>query len=193
MQIEESWKKVLCVSPGNYNVRVGTTLNSEGGWEVEIAEIIVHEKYRSLIYDYDATLLRLEEPLQFSEVVQPVTLAEEGDEFSAGTPAVATGWGTMVENGLTALILQEVELPLLDNAACKKYYPLRITARMICAGYAEGGRDACQGDSGGPLVVSGGRQVGIVSWGRGCARSASPGVYARVAALRDWIAQKSGV
>ncbi|GLH12150.1 Lectizyme [Gryllus bimaculatus] len=52
--------------------------------------------------------------------------------------------GVAEEEGAAPLVLQEVELPLLDNAACKKYYPLRITSRMVCAGYAEGGRDACQ-------------------------------------------------
>ena len=34
-----------------------------------------------------------------------------------------------------------------------------------------GGADACQGDSGSPLVIKGTRtQVGIVSWGYGCAK-----------------------
>lgn len=63
---------------------------------------------------------------------------------------------------------------------------------MLCAGYTSGGKDACQGDSGGPLV-SGSTQVGIVSWGRGCAAANYPGVYASVASLRSWIQSATGV
>ena len=46
-----------------------------------------------------------------------------------------------------------------------------------------------QGDSGGPLFVCDPkcRQIGITSWGIGCARDRFPGVYTRVAAYQDWI------
>src|SRR5207237_4098396 len=54
----------------------------------------------------------------------------------------------------------------------------------ICAGYDQGGVDTCQGDSGGPMVNkdSSGNwvEVGIVSWGEGCARAGKPGVYTEV-------------
>ena len=53
---------------------------------------------------------------------------------------------------------------------------------MVCAGVPEGGKDACQGDGGGPLMLkNSGNQVGIVSWGAGCAEKEHPGVYANVA------------
>lgn len=67
---------------------------------------------------------------------------------------------------------------------------------MICAGVT--GKDSCQGDSGGPVVAGSGdnrSQVGIVSWGLGCARRGYPGVYTNVANpdIRDFIRQIAGV
>lgn len=51
---------------------------------------------------------------------------------------------------------------------------------------------ACQGDLGGPLVAFDAEtrkpiQVGIVSWGKGCALPDFPGVYSRVIAAREMI------
>ena len=61
---------------------------------------------------------------------------------------------------------------------------------FLCSGYAEGNRDACQGDSGSPLVrklADRHIQVGIVSGGAGCGGVLSPGVYADVAVVHEWI------
>ena len=67
--------------------------------------------------------------------------------------------------------------------------------RQICAG--AGGVDSCQGDSGGPLNLRAfGKvpvQVGVVSWGLGCARENSPGIYTRVSAYAGWIASVTGI
>lgn len=68
-------------------------------------------------------------------------------------------------------------------------------ATQICAG--TGGTDACQGDSGGPLMLrseaGGSVQVGIVSWGLGCARAQSPGIYTRSSAYAGWISSFTGL
>lgn len=57
---------------------------------------------------------------------------------------------------------------------------------MVCAGYMRGGKDSCQGDSGGPLVYEG-KQLGIVSWGQGCAEPGFLGVYTDVTRYISWI------
>lgn len=68
---------------------------------------------------------------------------------------------------------------------------------MLCAGFAEGGKDACQGDSGGPLLVpneqgNGWKQAGIVSFGMSdqyCGRANMYGVYTRVSAFGEFIGE----
>jgi secreted trypsin-like serine protease len=67
---------------------------------------------------------------------------------------------------------------------------------QICAGLEEGTRDSCQGDSGGPLIASDKTgcpwQVGVVSWGYGCAEKNAYGVYTRVSHHAGWIQKHTG-
>jgi len=64
---------------------------------------------------------------------------------------------------------------------------------MICAGYAEGGKDSCHGDSGGPLQCQDSdgqwKLIGIGSWSYECALPRKPTVYTRVERYVDWIKQ----
>ncbi|CAF4340764.1 unnamed protein product, partial [Adineta steineri] len=62
--------------------------------------------------------------------------------------------------------------------------------RQFCAMVDGGGKDSCQGDSGGPIHQWLGdrwEQVGIVSYGTGCAQPTNPGVYTRLSLYHDWI------
>jgi secreted trypsin-like serine protease len=71
-------------------------------------------------------------------------------------------------------------------AAYRKVNVELVEDESICAGRR--GVDTCQGDSGGPMVGKDahGRwvQVGIVSWGLGCARTGYPGVYTQISTFR---------
>lgn len=97
-------------------------------------------------------------------------------------------------------ILQQAEVPLVSRDTCQEAYnsqerqerweAYEITESMRCAGYAKGGIDACEADSGGPLVCPRGGTwflMGITSWGDGCAREDSYGVYADVLVVKSWV------
>ena len=93
--------------------------------------------------------------------------------------------------------LMQVALPLVGEEACREAYPGEpVDGRTLCAGLEKGGKDSCQGDSGGPLVVRDGGewvQVGVVSWGAGCAKPGRYGVYTNVGAFAEWVDETTGL
>ncbi|MDM8565554.1 serine protease [Candidatus Halobeggiatoa sp. HSG11] len=101
---------------------------------------------------------------------------------------------SQIENALQPKNLQLVSLPIVSNELCKKSYSnIDVTDQMLCAGFAEGGKDSCEGDSGGPLVIWSPEhlrwvQVGIVSHGeKPCGLRDTYGIYTRVSAYTDFI------
>ena len=149
----------------------------------DVVSIVQHEGYVRSSLKNDISLLKISHPLNFDKYVQPVTLPEQGEEFT-GT-ALVSGWGRLHQGGQTPTVLQKVEVPIVPDDDCRISYPGDSVAdSMMCAG--ETGKDSCQGDSGGPMVC-GPYLCGIVSWGHGCARPNYPGVYTQVSYFVDWI------
>ncbi|XP_066999945.1 trypsin-1 [Anabrus simplex] len=148
-------------------------------------------------FDHDIALLRLNDRVPITENIRPVCLPANTQELYVGVKAVATGWGTLHEDGKPSCVLREVEVPVMSNEDCKntKYNEKMISDNMLCAGYPEGTKDSCQGDSGGPLTRERDDKryelIGVVSWGNGCARPGYPGVYTRVTRYLDWIMENS--
>lgn len=162
-----------------------------------IAKKVVHERYAT-DDRYDIALLKLTQKAKHRVI--SITTQAQKDLWAPGTPATVIGWGSevfLVGPGSTTL--KEVEVPIVSDEDCGAVYdPLMMgfdPATMVCAGEQTGGKDSCQGDSGGPLMVPdhNGRlvQMGVVSWGLGCAWPMMYGVYARVgdAELGGWLDQ----
>ncbi|AZZ96434.1 serine protease [Pseudoalteromonas sp. R3] len=171
----------------------GHDLTVDSQWEVyQVTDIVMHERYHdTYTYNNDIAILTLEQPVQG---IEPIQLADRAlkDSYVEGENFKVMGWGALYSGGPSPEQLHEVDVAYISNEVCNdaQHYNGDISENMICAGFDEGGKDSCQGDSGGPLIVNRNNQwfqVGVVSWGDGCAAPNKPGVYADVAMLNTWV------
>ena len=179
------------VVPGDIDILAGQNeLRSTVGERISVEQIIRHPNYDRNTGDSDLALIKLTTPSTQPIVKMANNSMENVDESAAlGT---IIGWGR-TETNIRVNQLHRVNVPLVTNNTCaSSYIPqgYSISENMLCAGYAEGGKDACSGDSGGPLVIQENEewvQVGVVSWGKGCAKANAYGVYTHVALFKNWI------
>jgi len=188
---------------GRYTVVVGRHKQSSysRGDTFSVREEVLHPRYRSSGTDNDFGLIFLRGSA--SADAELVRLNERSAVPATGESVTVMGWGDTLASESASRpsnTLKEAELQVVSNRRCAQAsgwvgfsyssYRGAITDNMLCA--QDRGEDSCQGDSGGPLVVKGrGRdpdvQVGVVSWGVGCADENFPGVYARVSSAYKWI------
>ncbi|XP_052754319.1 serine proteinase stubble [Galleria mellonella] len=191
------------VPPSELLVRLGEyDLASEsepyGFAERRVQIVASHPHFDPATFEYDLALLRFYEPVKFQPNILPICVPDNDDDF-VGKTAYVTGWGRLYDEGPLPSVLQEVQVPVINNTACEAMYQAagyneHIPNIFICAGRRRGGADSCEGDSGGPMVVQRERDNrfvlgGVISWGIGCAEPNQPGVYTRISEFRDWINQ----
>ncbi len=167
-------------------------LGGTDGQEIAVRGAWVNPSYDPRSNSGDLAVLTLEEALPAESVIR--TAPADGRLTDPGTVASVYGWGDTTGRGTYASSLRSTEVQVLPDEVCARAYPgnldgTYLPATMLCAGDPEGGHDACQGDSGGPLVARG-RLIGLVSWGSGCGQAENPGVYTRISALSEVLAEQ---
>ncbi|MGH0182914.1 UNVERIFIED_CONTAM: hypothetical protein FKN15_011115, partial [Acipenser sinensis] len=128
--------------------------------------------------------------------VRPVCLPDPSLSLPDWSECEISGYGKEEEfSAFYSERLKEGHVRLWPSRLCTsdRLSDRLVTENMLCAGDTRGLDDACKGDSGGPLVCSsGGRMnlIGIISWGDGCGKKDTPGVYTRVSKYLGWIQNK---
>eukprot|EP01084_Bolivina_argentea_P176778 305843_1 len=165
-------------------------INDPGSIDSRIMRYEIHPYWNSTTIDYDISLLWLSTDISQYSFIETVAInsVSIGEECcNSGDDLQVIGYGSDCFGCNDTLTMEYVDVYYVDRATCAAAYPMNwIRNTMNCAARTDS--DACQGDSGGPLMRIGtNQQVGIVSWGLGCANPQYPGVYSEVGVFYDWI------
>ncbi|NXS31696.1 ACRO protein, partial [Pomatostomus ruficeps] len=162
-----------------------------------IKRLIMHEEYVPNLEYNDVALLELDRPVKCSSTIQPACLPGPTVRVSELKNCYVAGWGDRIVKSSDSGILQQAKVNVVDIKLCNSSEWLHgyVYDFNVCAGQA--GVGTCQGDSGGPLVCQDSRadffwQIGVTSWGIGCARPKRPAVSSSTQYYYNWIRAKIG-
>lgn len=183
--------------PQKLFVREGANVASAGR-TLGISAIVVHEEYAPSLSLNDIALLQLAAPARMArQLLLPDRLRAEYLQDKKMLTVI--GYGLVnaqpisgPHSGPSSERLLQVDVPLVSQPRCAKELGAnKITSATVCAGFDEGGKDSCNGDSGGPLFLRSPLaepvQIGVVSWGNGCAQAKAYGVYTSIGYFESWI------
>lgn len=173
---------------------------ADGAAEHPVLRVLVHPGFRTSwdgSLENDIALMFLGPPVaRGGPTPAPAIVRLNRDPTAPVLPRMgrSLGFGSLRQDGPLSTILNQVDLLIVPRENC---VPAMGDAyglpTILCAGMRN--KDTCFGDSGGPLLVpwsqGGWLQVGIVSFGKGCAM-APYGAYTRVSSFAAWIEQAAG-
>lgn len=155
-----------------------------------------HPGYYPALLLNDIALIRLDEAVQPSEHIQPISLPIYTNYYHDLT-AIASGFGVQNTTGHVAPVLQWAPFETVNNYRCAQLFgdlvaALVLRPSILCAVGREQS-SVCFGDSGGPLITEDGLLIGVTSFvsGRGC-HLGYPSAFTRVTYYLDWIRYVTG-
>lgn len=160
--------------------------------DVPIEEIKAHPQYNSSVFSQtnDIALIRLADPVQFSDYVQPICLPNKqlrADELE-GLVTEVGGWQAKSNSRM-----QKSQVLIGSIERCQQQYAAQgvdIKASQLCG---EANTEECHGNAGGPLMLLKNDVYllgGLLSFGPvPCPSKGWPDIYTRVASYIDWIHQ----
>lgn len=109
-------------------------------------DIHVHPKYFQAVVWNDIGLIKLPQPIEFTDIIKPVKLACESNK---SLNVVAIGNGILNTTDKTiAPILQWTELKTISLAECLPNFPFLIFRKSVVCARGEQQKSTCRGDSG---------------------------------------------
>merc|ERR1719495_2619952 len=192
------------VFAGAHDLPVIDCPGDKWGQRIQALSFHGHQDYDMNNIDNDIAIVRLAERIVMDSKAKPIKLPMN-TTIQNKQNSIVTGWGETLpwKPGKASHLnpslkdvscqLREANLALMKSSEkdCSNII-MKNPETKLCA--LTSGVDSCQGDSGGPLFITENEtfvQVGIVSYGYGCADK-YPGVYTKVESYSNWISNIIG-
>lgn len=117
--------------------------------ERRLVKVILYPEYGTVrTFSHDLALLKLDLPVVYVPQIQPICLPRPQTDFT-GFLGTITGWGRLQFEEDRPPVLQNAQIPIIDNAKCERMFeiqrtPEKVTKQMMCASTVDGTKDACQ-------------------------------------------------
>lgn len=143
----------------------------------------------------DIGLIRLPQPVQFNEYIQPISLPRICD-LNENKNAIVMGHGRISTSDVKLPeMLQYAALKTISVSECKEIFPFMLRRRSMLCASGKSGQSVCVGDSGGPLVMQNENiLIGVTSFihPSNC-EAGLPQGFTDVVPYFDWIANITGL
>ncbi|CAD0205048.1 unnamed protein product [Chrysodeixis includens] len=126
-------------------IRAGSSFHNRGGYQARVNKVFFPHEYVPGNADFDYSLIRLDRPMPIGRNIAVLNLPSKDYLMKENDILIVTGWGSTDESGYGHIPdrVRFVPVPVMRLEDCQKSYRFYITPRMLCAGYATGGKDAC--------------------------------------------------
>lgn len=141
--------------PDGWMVKVGITRRIASPAfvkKLKARRIIKHPNFNhDSLFNNDIALILLEESVEFNQYLRPICLPRAdlklGPDNSKDCVVVGFGKSKFSQDANYLHVAHFVNVPIVRHSTCSNWYAdhgVNLTEGMLCAGYAEGKRDACQ-------------------------------------------------